>query len=330
MQAEKDPWEPLPLGGPPGAVPALRVDAGLRWDFFWSRGSQGERRLLLLHDGELTTRLPSLRGVAVCDVPAAHDRRSLSFSLMDPQLADPFQHFCRDLVTAASQATSEESAIELVLKRAWRWHRLLAGAPSGLLSEAEQKGLLGELQVLRLLMEDLGPADAVSAWRGPLGDPKDFQLSTWAVEAKARQGTTHPVVTISSADQLDDSMIEHLFLHVLEVFRASDHEGATISEEVQELRAHIDAAGGQEALSDLDDRLASLGFSFADDYSSWRWKRGAAEIYEVRIGFPRICASELPSGLGKVRYTIDLASLTAYQVTEESMRSSWREAPRHV
>ena len=75
------------------------------------------------------------------------------------------------------------------LSRTWRWHHLLRGGRGTLLSPEEQKGLLGELFVLeRLLLPRMDASSAVTAWRGPLGAPKDFEAARVAIEAKARRG----------------------------------------------------------------------------------------------------------------------------------------------
>ena len=64
------------------------------------------------------------------------------------------------------------------LSRTWRWHHLLRGGRGTLLSPEEQKGLLGELFVLeRLLLPRMDASSAVTAWRGPLGAPKDFEIA---------------------------------------------------------------------------------------------------------------------------------------------------------
>jgi hypothetical protein len=328
LASAADPWAPLPNRADPGALPALRVSASIEWNFFWSRGPQGERRLLLLHGQPLERRLPTLRGIAVTDTPATGSMWALTFTLTDAQLAEPFLQFCEDLVAATTEAENEDSAVRLTVQRAWRWHRLLDGASGSLLSEAEQKGLIGELRVLSMLLEELSPQDAVNSWRGPLGEPKDFHLANWAIEAKARQGTRRPHVTITSEDQLDTSAIEHLFLHVLEVFVVGEDSGATVTDFVLSTRFQLEELGGAEAIEEFDTRLSGLGFALSDDYSQWRWATGETHVYEVARDFPAIARSELSQGLMNVRYQIDLSALAPFERSDNALRNVCRGASR--
>ena len=104
----------------------------------------------------------------------------------------------------------------------WRWHHLLRGGRGTLLSPEEQKGLLGELFVLeRLLLPSMDASSAVTAWRGPLGAPKDFEIARVAVEAKTHCWCCHTVsLNHICSSQLDERGVDSLFLHVVELDEA--------------------------------------------------------------------------------------------------------------
>ena len=54
--------------------------------------------------------------------------------------------------------------------------------------------MIGELLVLEsVLLPHMEASAAVTAWRGPLGSPKDFEIGRVAIEVKARRGGATPI-----------------------------------------------------------------------------------------------------------------------------------------
>jgi hypothetical protein len=293
---------------------ARRVDADHVADFFWSVSPEGESQLLLDFPRSADVpSLPRLRGLVVKIVASGEDRSRLILRLSDSSLRDVFWRLCQDIVEASRKSAGEESAAHVAVRRTWRWHHLLRGGSSGLLSEAEQKGLLGEIHVLRHLLEIVEAGTAIESWRGPLGSPKDFELGLRVIEAKARRGAATPHVSISSEDQLDGDGLEVVLLHVIDLSAAAEGEGFTLTDAAHRLLHEIKAA--DEGLLELvEDRLASAGFSWGDDYSAFRWVEGQHRLYHVHDAFPRIQACEVPTGVSRVSYDIDLNALDEFEI----------------
>ena len=221
----ENPWRDIDPPGITSSVNARRVDANLPWDFFWARGADRSVLLTLSHaaDSSPVVPLPSLRDIEVTLTPPdqAHVQ-ILALKLLDPGQQDIFHTLCLDIIAASMQAQSEAEAVSVALTRTWRWRHLLRGG-SVLLSPEEQKGLIGELLVLEhLLLPRLEASAAVTAWRGPLDSPKDFEIGRVAIEVKARRGGGAPFVGITSEDQLDESGVDALFLYVVELDEAPD------------------------------------------------------------------------------------------------------------
>ena len=64
-------------------------------------------------------------------------------------------------------ANTVDEAVSRFLSRAWIWHRLLKSGSSGLLSDIEQRGLIGELRVIeRYLLDIVSPQTAIEGWTG--------------------------------------------------------------------------------------------------------------------------------------------------------------------
>lgn len=294
---------------------ARRVDADHVADFYWSVTHDGEPQLVLeAPTVDPAPRLPKLRGLVARVVPAGEGRSRISLRLVDASLQDIFSRLCHDLVDASRVADTEESAAQVAIRRTWRWHHLLRGGGPGLLSAEEQKGLIGEIHVLRRLIDLVGGAAAVASWRGPLGAPKDFEVGPHAIEAKARRGAATAHVRISSEDQLDGNGVDVLLLHVIDLSTAVDGEGTTLSDCARDL---FDAVRDLDEglLEPLEDRFVAAGFHWTDDYSEFQWSEGQHRIYRVIDGFPCLQASSsLPTGVSQVKYAIDLNAIDEYQL----------------
>ena len=193
-----DPWEDLEPPSVANAINAKRVDATCPWGFFWARSIDDRCLFVVQHDPESAPsgRLPRLQGIEVTESEGPDGiGRVLVFKLHESVHRDLFHRLCLDILSSASGAETEEEMVHLALARTWRWHHLLRGGGDQRLSPEEQKGLIGELLVIEHhLLRVLSAADAVAAWGGPLGAPKDFEIGQVCIEVKTRRGGAAPPV----------------------------------------------------------------------------------------------------------------------------------------
>ena len=327
MTMSEDPWNGLAPPNAAHAVTARRVDASMSWDFFWAVDLNRKYLLLLQYDAESQPEghLPRLNGIEVAAHPSSQGKPGLlTFRLLDSTSRDVFERLCRDIVDGAAAAKTEKEAVAVTLARTWRWHYLLRGGGDGRLTPAEQKGLVGELLTLeRLLLPGLSAGDAVAAWGGPLGAPKDFEVGRVAIEAKARRGGAAPYVTINSEHQLDTTGVDALFLYVVEVTRAPLEPGSglpvtAVAGRVRDLIQDRDPG----AVEPYESRLLSAGLRWDDDYSDMPWMEGPGRLYRVDDTFPRLSASGIPSGVSGVQYAVSLSECEACLVTEADLQET--------
>ncbi|EJN02528.1 PD-(D/E)XK motif protein [Phyllobacterium sp. YR531] len=321
-----DPWKDLSTPVGTETASARRVDASGRWDFFWAKDLAGRYMLLLEHQHALETvvSLPRLHGIEVATQSREDGNGGrLLIRLLDASLRDIFLELCNSILASTSQAISETDALGRAVARTWRWHHLLRGGSSILLSPEEQKGLIGELITLdRHFLPVMSASDALLAWIGPKDAPKDFEIGLTAVEVKTRRAGAISAVVISSEHQLDDAGLEQLFLHVVHLSEAqSGHPGArSLNDYANGIRTRIENLD-QGALLLLDERLQAAGFRWEDNYSTSLWVEGQFEIFQVRDGFPRLTASSCVPGVARVKYTVALSECQEYALAEESIRS---------
>ena len=221
-----------------------------------------------------------------------------------------FETLCRDVMAAGELAQTEAEALERAIGRTFRWHYLLRGGKLEVLSEDAQKGLIGEIEVLKLLISDLGAKPAVTAWTGPSGAPKDFELRADCIEVKARRGASQPFVKITSEHQLADVPDRRLWLAVLAVDKVQPPHGRTLTEYVSEV-TDIFERTEPSAILDWDLHLADAGYDGSHDYTAWRWIVSAPEFHSVEEGFPRI-AAPVPLGVSAITYALALSACTPF------------------
>lgn len=324
-----DPWRDIPPAPNADLLSARRVDPAMPAAFFWGKGVDRRCLLLLQHRSEasLGARLPRLKGIElVLSGADTHGNAVLVLRLLETEQRELFFRLCQDIVAFAGQASNEKEAVARTLARTWRWHHLLRGGGDNRLSPEEQKGLIGELLVLRRILNDLSPHDAVQAWRGPLGAPKDFEIGRLSIEAKARRGPAAPYVAVSSEHQLDPSGVDVLLLcvHELDEAPADNPTGESLSEIARGLHALIaDVDPGAGAL--FDSLLASAGFRWDDDYSDTKWVHGRDLMYRVRSGFPSVTPACFPTGVRDVRYTVSLPECEPFRVPSDSLSPLLRQ-----
>ena len=319
-----DPWHGIPPPSAGDSINSLRVDANLPWDFFWARGHDNRIMLTLRHDPEVVPQvtLPKLRHIEVVDWPTSSDRRrTLVIRLLEAAHKDIFLALCRDIVDSAAKASTESDAVDVTVRRTWRWHQLLRAGADQRLSPEEQRGLAGELLVLpRLLFSQLTAAACVAAWIGPLDAPKDFEIGRIAIESKARRGGATPSIAISSEHQLDTNGIDRLFLHVVEIDRSPDgiDDGFTLPELAKSVR---DVIGASEpgAAERFDSLLFAAGLLPEHNYDEFRWVAGESRLFDVTVGFPRLGGSDMPPGVSSVRYSIALAACEPFASTVSAL-----------
>ena len=324
---DEDPWATIESTTRDGYLNTRRiVDAGKQgWAFYW--GIDAEKQCLLvlqLNESSVARqrRLPSLKGLKIDVTDLEHGiGERVIIRLVDNELRDVFYRFCKDLVKSTHNAKTVDEAVSRFLGRAWIWHRLLKSGSSGLLSDIEQRGLIGELRVIeRYLLDSLTARTAIEGWTGPLGTLRDFELGLIAIEAKSFS-PAKPEVIISSLGQLDEIGASRVFLSVTEVANASIGEIDAITITKLATRVKRKIVSSDPTISHVfEERLASTGFDWRDDYTNKPWLIGDEAVYEVEGSFPKITSSMIPSAINDVTYSIRLSSCAHFRRNSHSFK----------
>jgi hypothetical protein len=302
------PWSGLEAG----KTDTKRVGAAARWNWFWAVMPRADV-CLLLQLSDLPKPVPDLPKLKNLEIKfqTLPGGPILYIRLKDNAQMELFETLCRDVMAAGELAETEAEALERAIGRTFRWHYLLRGGKLEVLSEEAQKGLIGEIEVLKLLIANLGPKPALTAWTGPTGAPKDFELKADCIEVKARRGASQPFVKITNEHQLANVPDRRLWLAVLAVDKVQQPHGKTLTEYVADVTDLLERTE-PSAIMDWDLHLADVGYDVLHDYSAWRWIVSAPEFHAVTEDFPRI-AAPVPLGVSSVSYALALSACTPFR-----------------
>ncbi|MBU9697283.1 PD-(D/E)XK motif protein [Rhodobacteraceae bacterium HSP-20] len=317
------PWSGLEAG----KVDTRRVSASARWNWFWAVMPRADVALVLqLSDlPNPAPELPKLRNLEI-RFQTLPGGPILYVRLKDSAQLELFETLCRDVMAAGELAETEAEALERAIGRTFRWHYLLRGGKSEALSEESQKGLIGEIEVLKLLMSVLGPKPALTAWTGPSGAPKDFELKGDCIEVKARRGASQPFIKITNEFQLAEVPGRRLWLGVLAVDKVQPPHGRTLTEQIKEVTDMLEQSE-PSAILEWDLHLADAGFDILHDYSAWRWIVSPPDFHIVTDDFPRI-AAPIPLGLSSVSYSLALSACAPFRADWCALQTNLIEAEK--
>jgi hypothetical protein len=243
----------------------------------------------------------------------------LNLILVDDNFKDVFDALIADVLSAILN----EARIAVILKnysnRLIKWQRLFERfKPQGLTTE-EQKGLFGELFLLRKLLQGAyGSTSVVTSWVGSEKHIRDFQFNNWSIEVKTTQANNHQRLHISSERQLDCSKMPFLFLYHLSL-EERIRSGETLNDIVCSVKELLQT--DLVALTNFDAKLLMSGY--LDNHIALYNEKGYVirqeTFYRVQDEFPRIEEQDIRSGVGDVEYSIVVSQASEYVQAEQEV-----------
>jgi hypothetical protein len=263
----------------------------------------------------------SLKDIKIEKVPDENNttKKFLLVVLLNKQHKDIFSTLCEDLIFGVAEVESEQILFEKLIERLAKWQSLFEMAGRQGLSEESQRGIYGEVYFLRqYLCASSDKFKCIKAWTGPEKSIQDFQYSNWAVEVKTTYGNNHQKIHIASERQLDDSIIERIFLFHISLEVRNGH-GETLNELIDNVfNLFIDST---MALNLFKLKLIELGYFDVHKplYEEKGYSIRQENIYAVSGGFPRITERQIPIGVGDVKYSIVLSESEEWRIQNEDL-----------
>ena len=167
------------------------------------------------------------------------------------------------------------------------------------------------------LLASIESIDALlESWTGPDFNDKDFRFGSFGIEVKLTSSKV-PKVKISSERQLDSENLTKLYLLIYIVEEVKD-KGLSLNSIIEQIRNKIN--NNQNALKKFNERLLLVGY-FDEDFDNYsnQYAFRKRNFYEVNNNFPRLVASDLPTGLFDTKYNIELSAIEQFLVNNESI-----------
>lgn len=267
--------------------------------------------------------LKRFRGIAIEVIKLDATQKQFTIFLLEDSLEDVFVLFLEDVLSSLVVVSNDEEALTVIHSRVNHWKDLFAKLSGETLTPERQRGLYGELLILKMLLEASGDKlKTIIAWQGPHGGNHDFVLEKIALEVKTTKAGA-PSLGISNEMQLDYSGWEALYvsLVVLSEIKGGSDTLSFLIEEIQKL-----LAGDLELvalfLSKL--QLAGIPNDMTDSYSDVGYHLRACRHFHVTEGFPSIITTDIPDAISEVKYKVDISGCLEFETDEETLLKSFQ------
>ena len=203
----------------------------------------------------------------------------------------------------AAPSAAHHELMNAFLERVKEWQAFMARTHRPLSNDA-QVGLMGELWMLRLLVDSSLGSAALDSWQGPFRAAQDFHVREGAIEVKSTVRTGRFLARINSIEQLDGDR-SPIFLCA---FRFEENtDGTSLPEIVADLRKRFADAGVHRAFEAL---LMVMGY--LDEHAPLYGR--TLVLKEARAflsdgDMPRLSRATLPTAVSSAAYVLDIDAL---------------------
>lgn len=235
------------------------------------------------------------------------DEIGFPIMLADIEARHIYAVLAADLASLISGTGTSEVRMTNLAGRIALWRRFFQSRV-GNLTEAEVRGLIGELWMWNSIRTVMGTDFAIESWRGPYGELHDFLLRGFRIEVKSWINESLPRIFISDPSQLVVDEISPVWIAAVELSR-DPASGRKLRDWVELILATLN-----DAQKDLfTNLLADIGFLSAhSELYPEAYTVREVVYYKVCGDFPRIDAALIPAGVTTVKYAIDISAITQF------------------
>jgi hypothetical protein len=284
-----------------------RFDSEHPFDIFLGIDKQGRKNLSLI----MKTRpenVSSSNTISVTYFRRDDGRLLLSFALEDDKLKSIFYKFCEDIIES-TRLSKEKDGFAPVIERWNTWIKFFQKT-SLPLSENEVLGLVGEVYFLQnVMVKQYGLEVALEAYIGGDKAHKDFRtLDTWYEVKSIHNGVRS--VRVSSIEQLDSSSPGKLAIITFDQGTPSTNGNITLNGIITAFRETLDL----KTRLLFDEKMRKSSYIADDRYDEYNFVLVQLNQYLVENGFPRLTKDDLPAGVTKASYEIDISAIQPFRI----------------
>ncbi|MGG3891116.1 PD-(D/E)XK motif protein [Metabacillus fastidiosus] len=264
--------------------------------------------------------IPDSKGYTVefCKSSRGAEYIDITLTVMKFEYMDFFATLAMDLMRSLEKLNNKRFAVKTLIHRLTRWQQFLERENSSELSEEKQRGLLGELYVIKKKVESgINKKQVAVAWVGPTGANRDFSYKDVEVEVKTSLYRANEKMKIASELQLDESGLNHLYVYHLTIEKTPSR-GWTLPKLVNRVRDLFES----EPLfqQQINDKLEEMNYYDMYELSyDTQYTIRKESVFDVMGEFPRVLPSELKKGVSGCSYNVDLSECEEYIVDVNEM-----------
>ncbi len=253
----------------------------------------------------------SVKGTSAIEVSQYENQKykTIRFSLTDEEISGLFYTFCDDLIEQTRSLKDESEGYNAIVLRFHQWKKLFVSSKKDFLSESQIIGLIGELLFLKEhLSKRTGLSEALRSWSGQELTHKDFSYNDTWTEVKTIKRSSQ-TVKIASLEQLDSKDEGELAVYALEKM-SPEYRGITLNKLIMDIR---------NMFYDNDDKdsfmakVALQGYEYHNYYDDFVYEKIYFRSFRVSEHFPKLVPSDMPEGVVKAMYEIDLNKLGDFE-----------------
>ena len=281
--------------------------------------STGNRVFILeMQNGEELSfpELLKFRGMTVQTL-SYDDHKELTILLTDNDLEEIFTSFIENIADEITDCKSTVEALPKIANVILRWKKLFDKAGFAGLEKEQQKGLFGELSLIRELLLENKPATSVlGAWTGPDYKDQDFDFGDKRIEIKLTS-LKYPSAKITNERQLSTPPNVKLYLNIFVVEEVKKN-GTNLPGLVEEIESLI--VSDIFAKEIFKSKIGLSGYSHDDrEFYLQEYFLREKRIYEVDDNFPKITDEMLTTGIYNVSYRIELSACEPYRIQDTTI-----------
>lgn len=308
---ESSPWNDIST---PAEELHIRVIGSTdSYSAYWAKDSKGRPGFLLSLDGSNAKTFKDermdFRGIEM-DLRMLPESSQESFQMFleRKEHEDIFEKLCLSLIDSLNSLPSNSNKLKSVFDALLEWREIFSVDPVAL-KENAARGLLGELIVLESLIEkSKSHKRAIECWRGAEKEHQDFYGESGALEIKTLLGNNKEYVTISSEYQLDQS-VGKLAILVIRFFESRAHGAVSLDEVAERISKRLTSTDRAKFTT----KLAAAGYRKPSSASGKQYAITGLSIYEVTDGFPSLTSGDVPAGVDRVVYRLDLSKCNRFK-----------------
>ena len=281
----------------------LRVDGSTAPLFLHARDQSVAFLLTVDVNRDIDIKPKKYNNVSIHIEKLSSETKGIVVSLTNQRFLDTFSKIAADVISCVQSLNKESEYTSIFCLRVNSWRNIFSRGAQQILTQEEQVGLFGELELLQAMInEGIPTSDIIDAWKGADAEDKDFQFHNVGIEVKSSL-KQDKLVKISNIRQLDTTGFDAVYLYYYS-FAKSNGGSNTLPAQIDEVRSML---VGSPYLEEFESKLLNTGYNDADkDNYKASYTLTYEEAYHVNVDFPRITKSMVMEAVLDASYVIDL------------------------